>query len=190
MPCLLKLMTRASVFLALLLAQAMCAAFFSSDLLMSALGISTAPLSWTMRELMELGALIGLFLGMVFGGILVWRAFRDLSRAEQQLQRASSGFVDLMNTRFGEWNLTSAERDVALLAIKGLNVQEIAQLRNTSEGTVKSQTAQIYRKAEVTGRPQLLSLFIEDLLGVERAAPAVSSANMPLSPSFLRVGRK
>ena len=68
--------------------------------------------------------------------------------------------------------------------------QEIAQLRNTSEGTVKSQTAQIYRKAEVTGRPQLLSLFIEDLLGVERAAPEVSSVNTPISPLFLRAERK
>ena len=186
----LTLMTRAGVFLAMLLAQAMCAAFFSSDLLMSALGISTAPISWTMRELMELGALVGLFLGMFFGGMSVWRAFHDLSRAEQQLHRASSAFVDLMRTRFDEWNLTSAERDVALLAIKGLNVQEIAQLRNTSEGTVKSQTAQIYRKAEVTGRPQLLSLFIEDLLGVERAAPEVSSVNTPISPLFLRAERK
>ena len=32
------------------------------------------------------------------------------------------------------------------------------------ESTVKAQTAAIYRKAGVTGRPQLLSLFIEDLM--------------------------
>jgi len=37
-------------------------------------------------------------------------------------------------------------------------------LRSTSEGTVKAQTNAIYRKAGVTGRPQLLSLFIEDLM--------------------------
>ena len=30
--------------------------------------------------------------------------------------------------------------------------------------TIKAQTAAIYRKAGVTGRPQLLSLFIEDLM--------------------------
>ena len=47
---------------------------------------------------------------------------------------------------------------------KGLSTAEIAQLRRTSEGTVKAQTAAIYRKAGVTGRPQLLSLFIEDLM--------------------------
>ena len=31
--------------------------------------------------------------------------------------------------------------------------------------SVKAQTNAIYRKADVTGRPQLLSLFIDDLMG-------------------------
>ena len=75
----------------------------------------------------------------------------------------------MLNERFDEWGLTLAERDVALFAIKGLTVQDIARLRATSEGTVKAQTAAIYRKAEVSGRPQLLSLFIEDLMGAERS---------------------
>ena len=69
-----------------------------------------------------------------------------------------------MHERFDAWGLTAAEQDVALFAIKGLNTAEIAALRNTSEGTVKAQTNAIYRKAGVTGRPQLLSLFIDDLL--------------------------
>ena len=50
---------------------------------------------------------------------------------------------------------------MALFAIKGMSTAEIARLRTTSEGTVKAQTAAIYRKAGVSGRPQLLSLFIE-----------------------------
>ena len=52
----------------------------------------------------------------------------------------------------------------ALVAGTPGRVKEIAGLRNTSEGTVKAQTNAIYRKAGVTGRPQLLSLFIEDLM--------------------------
>ena len=118
--------------------------------------------------MMEVGALVGLLLGLVFGAMLVWRAFGDLRRAEARLQRASGAFIDLLNARFDEWGLTAAERDVALFAIKGLTVQDIARLRETSEGTVKAQTAAIYRKADVSGRPQLLSLFIEDLMGAER----------------------
>lgn len=164
-------MTRAGVYLFLLLIQTICAAFFFFDLMMSVLGLGTVPMSWSMRELMETGALVGLFLGIAFGAVVVTRTFRDLSCAQAQVQRASAAFVDLMNTRFAEWDLTMAERNVALFAIKGLTVQDIAKLRNTSEGTVKSQTAAIYRKADVSGRPQLLSLFIEDLLGVERARP-------------------
>ena len=70
-----------------------------------------------------------------------------------------------------EWGLSPAERDVALFAIKGLSTSEIAALRTTSEGTVKAQTAAIYRKAGVSGRPQLLSLFIEDLLEPPEAGP-------------------
>ena len=72
--------------------------------------------------------------------------------------------MDLLEERFTLWGLTPAERDVALFAIKGLSTAEIATLRSTSEGTVKAQTNAIYRKAGVTGRPQLLSLFIEDLI--------------------------
>ena len=47
---------------------------------------------------------------------------------------------------------------------KGLNTRDIAEMRGTSEGTVKAQTNAIYRKAGVTGRTQLLSTFIEDLM--------------------------
>lgn len=161
-------MTRAGAFLALLVAQAICALLFTSDILLSVIGIYPIPLAWSTREMMEVGALIGLLLGLVFGAMLVWRAFGDLRRAEERLKRASGAFNDLLNARFDEWRLTAAERDVALFAIKGLNVQEIARLRETSEGTVKAQTAAIYRKADVSGRPQLLSLFIEDMMGAER----------------------
>ena len=72
--------------------------------------------------------------------------------------------MELLNDKFVEWGLTPAERDVAFFAIKGLSTQEIAELRQTSEGTVKAQTFAIYRKANVSGRAQLLSVFIEDLI--------------------------
>jgi DNA-binding CsgD family transcriptional regulator len=91
-------------------------------------------------------------------------SMRARSRAEESLRRASGDFMELLAERFAEWGLTPAERDVALFAIKGLSTAEIATLRTTSEGTVKAQTNAIYRKAGVSGRSQLLSLFIEDLM--------------------------
>lgn len=169
-------MTRARAFVLLLVVQAICGLIFVLDILLSVVGFYPLPLAWTTRELMEIGAAVGLMLGMVFGGLLVWRSFSDLRKAEARLDRANAAFVDVLNARFAEWGLTLAERDVALFAIKGLSVQEIARLRETSEGTVKAQTAAIYRKAGVTGRPQLLSLFIEDLMGADRAAPRKPAA--------------
>lgn len=160
-------MTRLVAFILLFALQAICGGIFLLDILLSVLGIYPVPLSWSTREMMEIGAGFGLLLGLTLGMLLIFRVAHDLRRAEARLERASAAFVDLLNARFDQWGLTAAERDVALFAIKGLSVQEIARLRDTSEGTVKAQTAAIYRKANVTGRPQLLSLFIEDLMGAD-----------------------
>ena len=43
-------------------------------------------------------------------------------------------------------------------------IAEIAALRETSEGTVKSQNSAIYRKAGVKTRTQLVGALIEELL--------------------------
>lgn len=157
-------MKRAVPFILIFLVQAFCAWFFVSDILASILGIRTTPLSWEMREYMEIGASIGLVLGLVVGGLLVIRALKDRNSAEERLRRASGAFADLLQERFAEWGLTASERDVALFAIKGMSTADIAGLRSTSEGTVKAQTNAIYRKAGVSGRSQLLSLFIDDLM--------------------------
>ena len=144
--------------------QAACAFFFVSDILSSLVGVRATPISWEMREFIEIGAAIGLVLGLLLGALALRKSFRDRRIAEEKLRRASSAFMDLMEERFAQWALTPAERDVALFAIKGMTTAEIAVLRTTSEGTVKAQTNAIYRKAGVAGRPQLLSLFIEDLI--------------------------
>jgi DNA-binding CsgD family transcriptional regulator len=148
----------------ILAVQAICAVFFVSDILLTVIGIRTRPLSWQTRELLELGAAIGLVLGVVLGAFALNRTLRPQARAEARLRAASGAFMDLLEERMADWRLTPAERDVALFAIKGLSTAEIAALRATSEGTVKAQTNAIYRKAGVTGRPQLLSVFIEDLM--------------------------
>ena len=144
--------------------QALCAVFFISDIFSSVLGLRSTPLSWRTRELLELGAALGLLLGLGLGAVVLARALKGRHMAEEGLRRASGAFMDLLEERFAEWALSPAERDVALFAIKGMSTAEIGVLRQTSEGTVKAQTNAIYRKAGVTGRPQLLSLFIEDLM--------------------------
>lgn len=163
------------VVLLIFVVQALCAFFFVSDILFSVLGIYVRPIAWEIREYLELGAALGLVLGMVLGGIALYRSRRDHQSALEKLRRASGAFMELLEERFVEWGLTASERDVALFAIKGMSTGEIATLRNTAEGTVKAQTNAIYRKAGVSGRPQLLSLFIEDLMD-DRPTPAPEAA--------------
>lgn len=157
-------MGRTALVAALFLAQALCAIFFVSDVFSSIIGFESSALSWEMREILEIAAAFGLITGAVLGGLAMKRAVHDRNTAQERLRRASGAFLDLLEERFAEWGLTPAERDVALFAIKGMSTAEISVLRSTSEGTVKAQTNAIYRKAGVSGRSQLLSLFIDDLM--------------------------
>lgn len=169
--------TRRIPILLILFVQAVCAIFFVSDILSSLFGFYTAPVAWEIRELLEIGAAVGLLLGLVLGALTLRSTLRERNVARERLRRASGAFMDLLEERFADWGLTPAERDVALFAIKGMSTAEIATLRATSEGTVKAQTNAIYRKAGVSGRPQLLSLFIEDLMETDdAAAPPIASA--------------
>jgi DNA-binding CsgD family transcriptional regulator len=143
--------------------QVLCATFWLSNILSARIGF--APIGWQYFEFIEIGAAVGLVLGVGLGAFALRQSFRATAHAQSQLRLASGAFMELLSERFDDWALTPAERDVALFAIKGMSTADIAELRNTSEGTVKAQTNAIYRKAGVTGRPQLLSLFIDDLMG-------------------------
>ncbi len=150
--------------LLMVMVQAIGALFFISDIGMSILGIERQPIDWQTREMMEIGAAVALLIGLVMSGVLLAQSQLRLGRAEAQLQRASSAFMEVLEQHFAQWALTPAERDVAFFVLKGFSTAEIAAFRNTSEGTVKAQSNAIYRKAGVSGRGQLMSIFIDDLL--------------------------
>lgn len=152
-------------------AQVGCALFFVWGVLGSVIGLRRAAMSWQARELMELGAAFGLVLGVGFGVALLVRTLRRNRVMERRIRQASTAFAEMLEERFAQWGLTPSERDVAWFTVKGLSIAEIARLRRTSEGTVKAQSNAIYRKAGVSGRTQLLSLIIEELM-VESPAGA------------------
>ncbi|MFO1207957.1 MAG: helix-turn-helix transcriptional regulator [Amaricoccus sp.] len=155
--------------------QALCTLFFVWDILADVLGLRRAPMAWETRELLEIGAALGLMLGVLLGALLLVRTLRKNRAMESRLREVSGAFVALLEERFAGWGLTPSERDVAWFTIKGMSIAEIARLRGTSEGTVKAHSNAIYRKAGVGGRTQLLSLFIDELMGDEPQPRATAS---------------
>ena len=80
------------------------------------------------------------------------------------------GFIGAREARFG--GLTMAEREVGMLALKGIDLAEIARLRGSAQGTVRAQMTRIYAKAGVSGRAQFAAWFVEELLGEGISQPA------------------
>lgn len=146
--------------IALIAVQGVCAIFYLFDVAID-FGEPGAD-AHTVLELIVTGALLSGVLGMSWQLRALLRRQR---RIEGEIRAASGALYEVLQEYFAEWRLTPAERDVALFSFKGLSIAEIAAARETAEGTVKAQLNAIYRKAGVSGRPQLLSLCIETLLG-------------------------
>lgn len=113
---------------------------------------------------LELFGALALILGIVAGLLVLVRLLEDLHRKEDALSVARGDLADLIGQRFQDWKLTPAERDVGVFALKGLDITEIAALRQTATGTVRAQMARLYAKAGVSNRGQFAALFVEDLL--------------------------
>jgi DNA-binding CsgD family transcriptional regulator len=97
------------------------------------------------------------------------------ARMRRQLSLAGMAIEDVVETLFGDWNLSAAERDVGGLLVKGLNIAEIAALRGNAEGTIKAHLNAIYRKSGARSRADVLSLVVDAVMGRDAAAssPAV-----------------
>jgi len=145
---------------AFLLLQSTAAVFFVGDALSDMLTDPSAP-----HSVFESLVALALTLGVIFG---VWalRQTLDQMRARSRaLQIARGALADAIDAQFTAWGLTPAERDVALFALKGLDVAEIAALRGAAQGTVRVQMTHVYAKAGVSNRAQFAAWFVEDLLG-------------------------
>ncbi len=148
---------------ALLVFQALCAVFFVYDAMSDALQGGDENDS-RLAQMSEYAATIGLAIGVLVTAMALRHVLARQARLETQIDLASGAFEQVLQEHFAQWGLTPSEEDVARLAIKGLSVAEMAELRGSKEGTIKAQSAAVYRKAGVSGRLQLLSLFIEELM--------------------------
>jgi len=111
-------------------------------------------------------AAIALLIAVVLGAIQVRDLIAAARRDETAVAAASGALGDLIRLRFEEWRLTPAEADVALFALKGCDVGEIAGLRGSASGTVRAQLARIYAKAGVESQTGLIALFLDELVAL------------------------
>jgi DNA-binding CsgD family transcriptional regulator len=125
----------------------------------------------------------GLVMVLAVGGIgALWRGLRaaearaaqldvdleaarlEASRYKEEAREALRGLGEAIDAQFERWELTPAEREVGLLLLKGLSHREVAEVRTTSEPTVRQQALMIYRKSGLRNRSELSAFFLEDLL--------------------------
>lgn len=150
--------------MSLIVVQSLCAVFFLADAVadFNDLGMA-ATADWHL--MVEAVAALSLLLAVAFELRSLLQLLRRQAQVERGLTIAQGALHDLMEAYFREWKLTPSEADVAGFALKGASITEIARLRGSAEGTVKAHLNAIYRKAGVSGRGELVSLMIEDLMG-------------------------
>lgn len=128
---------------------------------------------------------------MVALGILIYRTAKkeddlvNLKLAYEHAQESHAkekslilkNFGEYIDHQLGEWKLTQAEKEIATLLLKGLSHQEIAEIRSTSERTVRQQSLNVYAKSGLRGRSDLAAFFLEDILNVPPMQVKVEKVN-------------
>jgi DNA-binding NarL/FixJ family response regulator len=137
-------------------------------------GASAAVLWWRLQSARRLAQLLVGHLRVAHADAAQLRA--DVARFRTESQQHARGLGEAIDRQFQRWGLSPAEREVALLLVKGLSHKEAAEVRATSERTVRQQALAVYRKAGLAGRAELAAFFLEDLL---LPAPAAAEATPP-----------
>ena len=124
--------------------------------------------------------------------IILWRGWRrtesHLARVEASLARsvaerdawrksaesALSTFSSAVDQQLTAWGLTPAEREVALLLLKGHGHKQIAARTGRGERTVRQHAVSVYEKSGLGGRAELSAFFLEGLI-IPGAANTVGS---------------
>ncbi len=82
----------------------------------------------------------------------------------QLAENSLRGLGEALDRQFDAWSLTPAEKETALLLLKGYSHKEAARLTQRSERTVRQHAVSVYRKSGLGGRAELAAFFFEDML--------------------------
>ncbi len=88
----------------------------------------------------------------------------ERDRWRESAQKLLEGLGGAIDAQFREWDLTPAERQVALDLLKGQSHKRIARQSDRSERTVRQHAVAVYRKSGLGGRAELSAFFLEDLM--------------------------
>lgn len=99
------------------------------------------------------------------------QAERDAWR--RSAEQALAGLSRAIDAQFDAWGLSRAEREVAILILKGAGHKQAAAQLGRSERTVRQHAVEVYRKAGLQGRAELAAFFLQDLL----ASPPSANGN-------------
>jgi DNA-binding CsgD family transcriptional regulator len=138
-----------------------------------------APDSWRSPHVLYEVALIA---AAMLTSIALWRAWWQsrltlretrYTLAERAAERdawkasadaALAGLSRAIDARFSAWGLTAAEREIALLLLKGHSHKQIAFNTGRSERTVRQHAVAVYEKSGLGGRAELAAFFLEGLM--------------------------
>lgn len=144
--------------------QLVCGLGFAVDLVLE----FPDPRTWvylTPQALMHLLSEAAIMILLLIGFAIARKTQRFLAmqrdRMAHDLQSLRGDFDRILQVQFDDWSLTPAQRDVALLCLRGLRISEIAELRGTAEGTVKAHLSAIFRAAGVRTRSELVGVFMD-----------------------------
>lgn len=169
---------RRNALIALIGLQGFCTVFFLQDILHDIVAAGR----FDAHSLLESLAYLAMIAALAVEAQMLRLLLRQQALDARALSVAQGEVTEMVETWFGDWGLTAAEADVAMFTIKGFSISEIAQMRGSAEGTVKTHLNAIYRKAGVPGRAQLVSLVVEELMGRPLVPAARARPRMPFLP--------
>ncbi len=88
----------------------------------------------------------------------------DAARWRAEAGGLLAGLGAAIDQQLERWSLSPAEKEVALLLLKGFSHRELAAIRSVTEATARQQARAVYKKAGLSGRSDLAAFFLEDLL--------------------------
>ncbi len=91
----------------------------------------------------------------------------DSEQWKKKVKLISNEFSHALDQQLEEWGLSTTEKEIAVLLMKGMSAKEIAELRSVSEKTVRTHLTSVYKKSKLNNRYELAAYFIDGLVDIK-----------------------